>query len=324
MAFATHAGVHILLRHVEEAKHVLGIGFGDFRRLAGPGVGIRHAFFSELHEHATCGHFFFRDGWRWRDELILRFQRIGVDGAAIDGDFIEPAIERMRGGQCGAAAEHERIAISDWCAIRLAAHVPHAIGFATVDVALDALELSERVGHRDVMPALQRHRFLRPPTMPVAFFAGNIGAVEEEADLSSALRRLEAKRVVLILRAELLRAQAAFADDVRRAAEAWSLHPRFESDGFIQSEAQCLAVGDLEGFFPFAEETDSRVLLGEAGIGRRTRSGFFCIIKAPLHGRRGNDFVRDVIARVAVVLREGSGGEDKETGEKLQVRGHVR
>jgi hypothetical protein len=141
MAIAAHAGVHILLRHVEEAEHVLRVGLADFRRLAGPGVRVRHAFLGELHEHAACGHVFFRDGRRWRDELILRLQRVDVDGAAIDGHFIEPAIQRMRGGRlssrCRSPPRRHRSLAHD------PSHrpCPRRRRWATVDEALDALGL---------------------------------------------------------------------------------------------------------------------------------------------------------------------------------------
>ena len=73
--------------------------------------------------------------------------------------------------------------------------------------------------------------------MPVAFFAGNIRAVEEKADLRAAFACLQAQRVVLIVLAELLGAQAAFADDVRRATEPRRLYPGLQRDRFIQAEA---------------------------------------------------------------------------------------
>ena len=93
MTLSTHAGVDIFLWHADEAEHVFGVTLRDLWRLTGPGAGIGHAFLRKLHEHAACGHFVFGDRWwRWH-EAIARLQRVRVHGSAIDGHFIEPAIE---------------------------------------------------------------------------------------------------------------------------------------------------------------------------------------------------------------------------------------
>jgi hypothetical protein len=157
--------------------------------------------------------------------------------------------------------------------------------------------------------------------MPVALLAaGNTGAGEEESDLRAFFARLQAQRVVLIVHAELLGAEAALADDVGRAGEVRRFDPGFEGDRVVQAKAQGLAVLHLDGgLLAIAGEKHGRVGDGKAGISRRTRAGFLGVIESPLHDRHELRIVRDIVARVAVVLSEGSGGE-KEGAEKDGTR----
>ncbi len=135
--------------------------------------------------------------------------------------------------------------------------------------------------------------------------------MEEEADLCAAFCCLNAQRIVLIFRTELLGAEAAFAKDVRGAAHIRRLHPGFERDGFIEAEAQFLAVFDGEsGFFAIAREALRGIVLGEGWESRCTRPGLFRHIKAPLHDRCGQRFVRSVVT-TAVILSGGEGGEQE-------------
>ena len=311
VAFATHAGVHILLRYIEEAEDILRVGFSHLGRLSGPGVGVWHTFLCQLHEHAACGHLLFGDGWGRRHKLVFRLQHRSVDGAAVDGHVIEPAIEGMRGCERGAAADHEGVAIGHGGAVSGAAHVPHAVRFTAIDVAFDALGFAVGVGDGDVVPAGGGQGVLGPPAVPVAFFVGHIGAAEEEADLRAAFGVLQAEGVVLILAAKFLGAEAALADDVGRAALIGGLHPGFEGDGIIEAKAQFLAVLDGEGgFFAVAVEAAGGVVLGKAGVGRRARAGVLGVVKAPLHDRGGGQFIRTVVA-AAVILGGGDSGEQE-------------
>lgn len=136
--------------------------------------------------------------------------------------------------------------------------------------------------------------------------------MEEKADLRACFAMLKAERVVLILRAELLGAEAALADDVRCARGIGDLHPCLQGDCFIQAEMQLGAVGDFDG--RLRVELPRGVCLRKAWIGRRTRPCLFAIIKSPLCHWRGGGLVRGIIA-TAVVLCEGrqhgeSGGDE--------------
>ena len=274
-AVAAHPGVHILFRKLEQAKGILLITLRHLGRLRRPGIRSGHAFFTDLHQHLALGQLRALHR-RWRrhkregvEQFVLRF-------ATVDGEIVDPAVERMRGGARGARADHHRVTIRHWRTVRGPAHVPHAVHGLAVNVAFDALGFAEGVSHCDVMPARARIKaVLRPPAMPVALLARHLGAREQKADQGLALLALQAQGVVLIVRAELLRAVAPLAHDVGRGAvlQLPRLHPGLQRDRVVQAKAQVIGALHLQRQLgAVAGEQRRLVVLGKGGVHRRTRT----------------------------------------------------
>src|SRR5690606_30311204 len=106
----------------------------------------------------------------------------GGKGGAVDGHVVQCAVEGLAGSAGHAGADDQVIRIRDRRAVGDTGEGPDTLDRATVDVALQAVTLSEGVGHGDVVPGgrLLLLVVIAPPDMELAVAARPVMAGENE------------------------------------------------------------------------------------------------------------------------------------------------
>ena len=202
-AVRPHPGGDVFLRPFEKAKHVLLIGLRHLG-LVRPRIGLRHAFFADLHQHlAGRHHLACHRRRRWRVG-IPRLERLRLGRAAMNREIVQPTAERLTRGAFVPCPDDEIVRIGHRTQIRRPTHIPDAGGRLAVDEDAEAVLLAEGVDHRNMMPSRRRNLRRAPPSVPLALAAvRRIDAREEKTHLGAAARALETDRVILVVLTEI-------------------------------------------------------------------------------------------------------------------------
>jgi hypothetical protein len=65
VALPPNPSIDVFLRHLKEAENIFQIALCYLRRLTGPSIRFRHAFFSDLDEHTASGNLLLSNGRWW-------------------------------------------------------------------------------------------------------------------------------------------------------------------------------------------------------------------------------------------------------------------
>src|SRR5262249_39700657 len=159
-----------------------------------------------------------------RNRTIVLGELSGGQGRAIDGHFVDQAVERacLRAPQ--RRADPHLVVVDHRRLIARPPHVPLPVDFLPVDVTADALALPECVGDRDVVPTRTfQEAGIRGPAVPVLFGLLVLGRAivliaEQKADGRRARAAVgyaaQPQGVVLILLRKTFVPRASLADDI--------------------------------------------------------------------------------------------------------------
>ena len=173
-AIFADTGGDVFLREFGDAEGAFEVGFGGLRGEGGPGVFGGDTVFADLDEDLVGREGFGVDGRRGRAELVAAGEGIVRDEFAVEGEFVEGAVEGIARATAVAGADEDVVGVLDGGSCGFTGHVPGAArGFFTIDPSGDALEFAEGVADGDVVPTgAGGEAFFGDPTVVVLFAIG--------------------------------------------------------------------------------------------------------------------------------------------------------